>query len=186
MGDVREIEVVGEDVAEVNFHFQVRYHFASRIGRLLWFTPLARIQSLFFKTPLVHAFIWGSSRLPRPLLVAGPRQEAHGRGREDALGEALRGLRVSPAGAPAQACDASAPGPARALGGRDGPRLSVALDRRATCRVEPIPAGVEVESKESLTKASGSRRRRELVERSPGSLAAQALALLGATPGCGS
>ena len=23
--------------------------------------PLARIQSLFFKTPLVHAFIWGSS-----------------------------------------------------------------------------------------------------------------------------
>jgi uncharacterized protein (DUF362 family) len=61
VGDVREIEVVGEDVAEVNFHFQVRYHFASRIGRLLWFTPLARIQSLFFKTPLVHAFIWGSA-----------------------------------------------------------------------------------------------------------------------------
>jgi uncharacterized protein (DUF362 family) len=61
VGDVREIEVVGEDVAEVNFHFQVRYHFASRVGRLLWFTPLARIQSLFFKTPLVHAFIWGSS-----------------------------------------------------------------------------------------------------------------------------
>ena len=61
VGDVREIEVVGEDVSEVNFHFQVRYHFASRVGRLLWFTPLARIQSLFFKTPLVHAFIWGSS-----------------------------------------------------------------------------------------------------------------------------
>ena len=60
-GDVREIEVVGEDVSEVNFHFQVRYHFASRVGRLLWFTPLARIQSLFFKTPLVHAFVWGSS-----------------------------------------------------------------------------------------------------------------------------
>jgi uncharacterized protein (DUF362 family) len=61
VGDVREIEVVGEDVSEVNFHFRVRYHFASRVGRLLWFTPLARIQSLFFKTPLVHAFIWGSS-----------------------------------------------------------------------------------------------------------------------------
>jgi uncharacterized protein (DUF362 family) len=61
VGDVREIEVVGEDVSEVNFHFQVRYHFASRVGRLLWFTPLARIQSLFFKTPLVHAFIWGSA-----------------------------------------------------------------------------------------------------------------------------
>ena len=61
VGDVREIEVVGEDVSEVNFNFRVQYHFAARIGRLLWFTPLARIQALFFRTPLVHAFIWGSS-----------------------------------------------------------------------------------------------------------------------------
>jgi len=61
VGDVREIEVVGEDVSQVNFNFRVRYHFASRIGRLLWFTPLARIQSLFFRTPLVHAFIFGSA-----------------------------------------------------------------------------------------------------------------------------
>jgi uncharacterized protein (DUF362 family) len=61
VGDVREIEVVGEDVSEVNFHFQVRYHFASLVGRLLWFTPLARIQALFFRTPLVHAFIEASS-----------------------------------------------------------------------------------------------------------------------------
>ena len=61
VGDVREIEVVGEDISEVNFHFKVTYHFASRVGRLLWFTPLARIQSLFFRTPLVHAFIWGSA-----------------------------------------------------------------------------------------------------------------------------
>jgi uncharacterized protein (DUF362 family) len=61
VGDVREIEVVGEDVSEVNFDFHVRYHFASRVGRLLWFTPLARIQALFFRTPLVHAFIWGSA-----------------------------------------------------------------------------------------------------------------------------
>jgi uncharacterized protein (DUF362 family) len=61
VGDVREIEVVGEDISEVNFGFQVKYHFASRVGRLLWFTPLARIQSLFFRTPLVHAFIWGSA-----------------------------------------------------------------------------------------------------------------------------
>src|SRR5258707_12638154 len=59
VGDVREIEVVGEDISEVNFHFQVQYHFAARVGRLLWFTPLAKIQRLFFKTPLVNAFIWG-------------------------------------------------------------------------------------------------------------------------------
>jgi len=38
-------------VSEVNFHFRVRYHFASRVGRLLWFTPLARIQSLFSRPP---------------------------------------------------------------------------------------------------------------------------------------
>ena len=61
VGDVREIEVVGEDISEVNFEFKVTYHFAARVGRLLWFTPLARIQALFFKTPLVHAFIWGSA-----------------------------------------------------------------------------------------------------------------------------
>jgi uncharacterized protein (DUF362 family) len=61
VGDVREIEIVGEDISEVNFHFQVQYHFAAKVGRLLWFTPLARIQGLFFKTPLVHAFIWGSA-----------------------------------------------------------------------------------------------------------------------------
>jgi uncharacterized protein (DUF362 family) len=61
VGDVREIEVAGEDIAEVNFHFRVRYHLAARVGRLLWFTPLAKVQALFFKTPLVHAFIWGSA-----------------------------------------------------------------------------------------------------------------------------
>jgi uncharacterized protein (DUF362 family) len=61
VGDVREIEVLGEDVSALDFGFRVRYHFASRVGRLLWFTPLARIQALFFRTPLVHAFIWGSA-----------------------------------------------------------------------------------------------------------------------------
>ncbi|MGH7534186.1 MAG: DUF362 domain-containing protein, partial [Gemmatimonadales bacterium] len=55
VGDVREIAVVGEDISEVNFHFKVRYHLAARVGRLMWFTPLAKIQALFFKTPLVHA-----------------------------------------------------------------------------------------------------------------------------------
>jgi uncharacterized protein (DUF362 family) len=61
VGDVREIEVVGEDISELNFGFRVSYHFASLVGRLLWFTPLARVQALFFRTPLVHAFIWASA-----------------------------------------------------------------------------------------------------------------------------
>jgi len=89
---------------------------------------------------------------------------------------------VSPGGAPAQAASASAPGRFLLSGKEGGPRLSVAVDRRALCRVEPIAAGLEVESKESLTKASA-RDTGELVERAPGSLAAQALALLGAPAG---
>jgi uncharacterized protein (DUF362 family) len=61
VGDVREIEVVGEDISDLDFGFHVSYHFASLVGRLLWFTPLARVQALFFRTPLVHAFIWASA-----------------------------------------------------------------------------------------------------------------------------
>ena len=60
VGDVREIEVVGEDVSELNFGFRVKQHFQSTVARALWFTPLARIQGLFFKTPLVHVFSWAS------------------------------------------------------------------------------------------------------------------------------
>ena len=60
VGDVREIEVVGEDVRELNFGFRVTHHFQSAVARLLWFTPLARIQALFFRTPLVHVFSWAS------------------------------------------------------------------------------------------------------------------------------
>ena len=89
---------------------------------------------------------------------------------------------MSQAGARAQAVTASAPGRLELSGEADGPRLSVALDRRASCRVEAIPGGVEIESKESLTKASA-HDVSELVERSPRSLAAQALALLGAASG---
>jgi hypothetical protein len=89
---------------------------------------------------------------------------------------------VSPAGAPAQAVTASAPGRLELSGNLDGPRLCVALDRRASCRVEATAAGLEIESKEALTKWSA-RDTAELVERSPASLAAQTLALLGAHPG---
>ena len=89
---------------------------------------------------------------------------------------------MSPAGAPAQAVNASAPGRLELSGRGEGPRLSVALDRRASCRVEPIPHGLEIEAKEALTKASA-RDVGELLDRSPRSLAAQALAVLGAGAG---
>ncbi len=59
-GDVREIKVVGEDVSNVNWRFSVGDNGASMVGDLLWFSPLKRFQNLFFRTPLVNFFIFGS------------------------------------------------------------------------------------------------------------------------------
>jgi len=60
VGDVREIEIVGEDISNVNFGFIVGDNFASRVGDLLWFGPLKMFQKLFFRTPLVYTFVFGS------------------------------------------------------------------------------------------------------------------------------
>jgi uncharacterized protein (DUF362 family) len=60
MGRTQEIEVVGADISGVNFGFQVGDNFASRFGDALWFSPLKSLQRLFFRTPLVYLFIFGS------------------------------------------------------------------------------------------------------------------------------
>lgn len=59
-GDVRQIKVVGEDVTNVDWKFSVGDNAASLAGDLLWFSPLKRFQNLFFRTPLVNFFIFGS------------------------------------------------------------------------------------------------------------------------------
>jgi uncharacterized protein (DUF362 family) len=60
-GKVNEIEIVGdEDVMTENWNFHVGDNFASVFGDLLWFSPLKKIQNLFFRTPLVHLFIFAS------------------------------------------------------------------------------------------------------------------------------
>jgi len=59
-GDPREIKVVGSDVRNVNWNFSVGDNGASLVGDLLWFGPLKRLQSVFFRTPLVNFFIFGS------------------------------------------------------------------------------------------------------------------------------
>ena len=59
-GDPREIRVIGADVSNENWKFSVGDNGASMIGDLLWFSPLRRFQNLFFRTPLVHFFIFGS------------------------------------------------------------------------------------------------------------------------------
>ncbi len=59
-GDVRSIKVVGEDISRVNWKFSVGDNGASMVGDLLWFSPLRKFQNLFFRTPLVNFFIFGS------------------------------------------------------------------------------------------------------------------------------
>jgi len=61
VGRPDEIEIVGDiDAAQENWGFRVGDNGASRVGDFLWFGPLKSIQNLFFRTPLVHAFIFGS------------------------------------------------------------------------------------------------------------------------------
>jgi uncharacterized protein (DUF362 family) len=59
-GRIEEIEVAGEDISRMNFHFSVGDNLASRVGDFIWFGPLKRVQKLFFRTPLVHLFVAGS------------------------------------------------------------------------------------------------------------------------------
>lgn len=59
-GNPAEIEVVGEDISGVNFGFRVGKNFAARFGHTLWFGPFKSIQHVFFRTPLVYIFVFGS------------------------------------------------------------------------------------------------------------------------------
>jgi uncharacterized protein (DUF362 family) len=59
-GDMHNIEIVGDDISNVNWHFSVGDNFASRVGDMLWFSPLKKIQNFFFRTPLVNIFIFAS------------------------------------------------------------------------------------------------------------------------------
>ena len=59
-GRLDEIEIVGEDISKVDFKFYVGDNLASHVGDLLWFSPLKIMQKLFFHTPLVYLFVFGS------------------------------------------------------------------------------------------------------------------------------
>ncbi|MBN1295157.1 DUF362 domain-containing protein [bacterium] len=60
VGDPAHIHIIGEDISNVNFNFSVGDNAASRIGDLMWFGPMRPFQYLFFHTPLVYLFVFGS------------------------------------------------------------------------------------------------------------------------------
>jgi hypothetical protein len=61
VADPRDIEITGDvEAASENWHFSVGDNFASRVGDVLWFGPLKRLQKLFFHTPLVYVFVAAS------------------------------------------------------------------------------------------------------------------------------
>jgi hypothetical protein len=60
VGDVRDIEIVGADITNESWGFTVGNNGVSLFGNLAWFGPLKGMQKLFFHTPIVHAFIFGS------------------------------------------------------------------------------------------------------------------------------
>ncbi|MFH0925713.1 MAG: DUF362 domain-containing protein [bacterium] len=59
-GDINKIKIIGEDIKDVNFNFSVGATCASKIGQVMWFGPFKFFQKLFFHTPLVYLFIFGS------------------------------------------------------------------------------------------------------------------------------
>jgi uncharacterized protein (DUF362 family) len=60
VGDPRDIEIVGADISGESWGFSVGDNAASMVGDVLWFGPLKKFQKLFFHTPLVNVFVFGS------------------------------------------------------------------------------------------------------------------------------
>ncbi len=60
VGDPRDIEIVGDDISKESWGFHVGDNGASNVGDFMWFGPMKRFQKLFFHTPLVNVFIFGS------------------------------------------------------------------------------------------------------------------------------
>ncbi len=53
VGDVRDIELVGDDVSGESWGFEVGYNFHRFLGWLSWYGPTKFLQRLIFRTPLV-------------------------------------------------------------------------------------------------------------------------------------
>ena len=60
IGQPEEICIRGDDISKESWGFTVGDNMASRVGHLCWFGPLKWAQKLFFHTPLVQVFVFGS------------------------------------------------------------------------------------------------------------------------------
>ncbi|MDQ1238287.1 MAG: hypothetical protein QG577_472 [Thermodesulfobacteriota bacterium] len=60
VGKLDEIDIRGADVSGENWGFTVGNNAASMVGKFIWFGPLKPLQKLFFRTPLVYLFVFGS------------------------------------------------------------------------------------------------------------------------------
>lgn len=79
MGRLDGIRIKGKDVTGENWGFTVGNNPASAVGKFIWFGPLKPLEKLFFRTPLVYAFVFGSFFFHDFVywpLVAKPRMEA--------------------------------------------------------------------------------------------------------------
>jgi uncharacterized protein (DUF362 family) len=59
-GKLENIDVKGADISGINFGFKVGDNFPSCVGDAIWFGPFKKLQTLFFHTPLVYIFVFGS------------------------------------------------------------------------------------------------------------------------------
>jgi len=59
-GKPENIEIAGDDISGLCLGCNVGDNFASKVGDTLWFGRLKKLQKLFFHTPLVYIFVFGS------------------------------------------------------------------------------------------------------------------------------
>ena len=92
---MREIEIVGEDISDVNFHFHVGDTLASRGQKMIYWGPLKPLEHLLLRTVLAP-WSYAASFLYHDVYLVPLRRTRQGQaGASNRLGQALRKLLMS-------------------------------------------------------------------------------------------